>query len=462
MHMCAVYDCHPDLNLLRIALAGVWAFATETGLFPTCTSAWLASPLGRVPLNRSSHKAARRPCEGYDDEQPSTARQATPACVSGKAVQDPGTQRSVSTGTGSDRGLYEPRHLHSEPGTQRSVRTGNGSDRAFTNRAIFTRDLGREDLSEPGTVVTGLSQTEPSSRGSWDAFALHLILLESPSLTRGLLQKISGLAQNARRHASMAKHSNILGRKDLSVAGTVVTGAFKSRATLKRDLGRIPMQKPARQQGRIIQRQRKRSSRGSWDAFALHRILCESPLLTRGLLQHGLTREILGRICFLATKTVYYPSDCIICTAIAYSVNTMQKRARHDSILEMISAAPVRSQTELAEMLSGRGYRVTQASVSRDLDELGVTKIGGRYVRSVPSLDNGIAARATFETAGPHMIVGKCASGLASAITVRIDSMKLPEIVGTIAGDDTIMIAVRSVEAQSAALDRLTEMFGGQ
>jgi transcriptional regulator of arginine metabolism len=140
----------------------------------------------------------------------------------------------------------------------------------------------------------------------------------------------------------------------------------------------------------------------------------------------------------------------------------MQKRARHDSILEMISAAPVRSQTELAEMLSGRGYRVTQASVSRDLDELGVTKIGGRYVRSVSSLDNGIAARATFETAGPHMIVGKCASGLASAITVRIDSMKFPEIVGTIAGDDTIMIAVRSAEAQSAALDRLTEMFGGQ
>lgn len=139
----------------------------------------------------------------------------------------------------------------------------------------------------------------------------------------------------------------------------------------------------------------------------------------------------------------------------------MQKKARHDSILEMISATPVRSQSELASMLAARGYSVTQASVSRDLDVLGVTKIGGRYVRSVPGLDNGIAARATFETAGPYMIVGKCASGLASAITVRIDSMKFPEIVGTIAGDDTIMIAVRSAEAQAAALDRLNEMFGG-
>jgi transcriptional regulator of arginine metabolism len=111
-------------------------------------------------------------------------------------------------------------------------------------------------------------------------------------------------------------------------------------------------------------------------------------------------------------------------------------------------------------MLVAQGFSVTQASVSRDLDELGVTKIGGRYVRSIPTVDGGIAARATFDTAGPHMIVGKCASGLASAITVRIDSMNFPEIVGTIAGDDTIMIAVKSPEAQAAALGRLTEIFG--
>ncbi len=187
-----------------------------------------------------------------------------------------------------------------------------------------------------------------------------------------------------------------------------------------------------------------------------NRVLIHFPVFTEDV-----RSNFLGRICFIATKTVYYPFDCIICIPDAYSVDTMQKKARHDSIIEMISATPVRSQSELAAMLAARGYSVTQASVSRDLDVLGVTKIGGRYVRSVPGLSNGIAARATFETAGPHMIVGKCASGLASAITVRIDSMKFPEIVGTIAGDDTIMIAVRSAEAQAAALDRLNEMFGG-
>lgn len=138
----------------------------------------------------------------------------------------------------------------------------------------------------------------------------------------------------------------------------------------------------------------------------------------------------------------------------------MHKKERHDTILQMISAAAVRSQAELASELSGRGFRVTQASVSRDLDELGVTKIGGRYVRSVLSTNGGIAAGASFDTAGPNLIVGKCASGLASAITVRIDSMHFPEIVGTIAGDDTIMIAVKTAEDQSVAMERLTEMFG--
>lgn len=138
----------------------------------------------------------------------------------------------------------------------------------------------------------------------------------------------------------------------------------------------------------------------------------------------------------------------------------MHKKARHDSILEVISAGPVKSQSALASMLSALGFSVTQASVSRDLDELGVTKIGGRYVRSIPAIEGGIAARATFDTAGPHMIVGKCASGLASAITVRIDSMHLPEIVGTIAGDDTIMIAVKTADAQTAAIGRLMEIFG--
>lgn len=137
----------------------------------------------------------------------------------------------------------------------------------------------------------------------------------------------------------------------------------------------------------------------------------------------------------------------------------MQKKARQDALIDVISAAPIASQRDLASMLTARGYRVTQASISRDLDELGVTKIGGRYVRQVDS-SGGLSAAIAFDTAGPNLVVGKCASGLASAITVRIDSLKLPEIIGTIAGDDTIFVAVKTADEQAVVLNRLSEIFG--
>jgi len=179
-----------------------------------------------------------------------------------------------------------------------------------------------------------------------------------------------------------------------------------------------------------------------------------SDYLPRGLTNLGTQLVFRQPRMYIMQLSVYYAA------LLHNRFDTMHKKDRHDTILEMISAAPVKSQAELASELCKRGFSVTQASVSRDLDELGVTKIGGRYVRSIPTTDGGIAARASFETAGPYMIVGKCASGLASAITVRIDSLQFPEIVGTIAGDDTIMIAVKSEEAQSAALARLTKIFG--
>jgi transcriptional regulator of arginine metabolism len=67
-----------------------------------------------------------------------------------------------------------------------------------------------------------------------------------------------------------------------------------------------------------------------------------------------------------------------------------------------------------------------------------------------------------IEPAGDCMIVLKCSSGLASAAAVRIDAEKLPEIVGTIAGDDTIFIAVRDVQDQKAAIKKLRSMFAAR
>lgn len=137
----------------------------------------------------------------------------------------------------------------------------------------------------------------------------------------------------------------------------------------------------------------------------------------------------------------------------------MNKKLRQNALIEIVERNAVFSQSELATELGNRGFAVTQASVSRDLDELGIIKQNGRYVRP-PVANEADFGSVTFYTAGDNLIVGRCSSGLASAITVRIDRTGISQIVGTIAGDDTIFIAVKNESDQSAVLDRLAEMFG--
>lgn len=141
----------------------------------------------------------------------------------------------------------------------------------------------------------------------------------------------------------------------------------------------------------------------------------------------------------------------------------MQKRERQNMLLELIGNERIGSQIVLASRLSESGFKVTQASVSRDLDELGVVKANGAYV--LPMRTNETANdfnTVRFDTAGECMIVGRCASGLASAVTVRIDAAKIVAVVGTIAGDDTIFIAVKNVADQAAVLQVLKENFAGE
>lgn len=109
--------------------------------------------------------------------------------------------------------------------------------------------------------------------------------------------------------------------------------------------------------------------------------------------------------------------------------------------------------------LGEAGIGVTQASVSRDLDEMGVVKIRGVY--SLPER-NGRSSEfgpVSLQPVGDNLIVAKTLSGLASAVTVQIDSAAIPGVVGTIAGDDTIFIAVRDRKAQVTALNRITGVF---
>ncbi|HUQ31302.1 MAG TPA: hypothetical protein VM095_04240 [Pyrinomonadaceae bacterium] len=138
----------------------------------------------------------------------------------------------------------------------------------------------------------------------------------------------------------------------------------------------------------------------------------------------------------------------------------MQKETRQQRILGLIRAKRIGTQEELTAHLERAGVAATQSSVSRDLVELGVVKHRGHY--TLPRSSNGNAARGllSLETAGEVLVVAKCDSGMASAVAVEIDRAALTEIVGTLAGEDTIFIAVIDRKAQRTAIKKIWELFG--
>lgn len=136
----------------------------------------------------------------------------------------------------------------------------------------------------------------------------------------------------------------------------------------------------------------------------------------------------------------------------------MSKEERQQTILDLIRAKNIGTQEELNENLSKKGFSATQSSVSRDLDELGIIKVNGFY--SLPQ-SNGKGDSGLYDlvTAGENLIVAKCGSGLASAICVKIDRAKIVEIIGTIAGDDTIFLAVKDYKSQKKVIKTIRELF---
>lgn len=137
----------------------------------------------------------------------------------------------------------------------------------------------------------------------------------------------------------------------------------------------------------------------------------------------------------------------------------MIKERRQEKIRNLILASNIGTQDELTGLLSRDGFSVTQSSVSRDLEQIGIIKVNGFY--ALPHTNNGVQkfGLLSLDTAGENLIVAKCESGLASAVAVRIDNAKVPEIIGTIAGDDTIFIAVKDKKSQKSGMKKIWEIF---
>ena len=143
---------------------------------------------------------------------------------------------------------------------------------------------------------------------------------------------------------------------------------------------------------------------------------------------------------------------------------------RHAKIIELITKYQVETQEELAAYLNQEGFKVTQATVSRDIRDLRLTKIpteDGKQRYSIhPKAGTTMNDKYTrvlkdgffSMDMAQSILVIRTVSGMAMAVAAAIDSLEFPEVIGTIAGDDTIMCAVQSGEDTVAVMDKINKI----
>jgi len=143
-----------------------------------------------------------------------------------------------------------------------------------------------------------------------------------------------------------------------------------------------------------------------------------------------------------------------------------QQAARRAEILRILKARPITRQEDLVGELSRRGLDATQSSISRDLKELGVAKVGDRYlapqnVRSPGSASFDLLSGfvRSISPSGINLTVVRTSAGAAQSVAVALDEAGWKEIVGTISGDDTIFIATATQHQQQLLLARLNQVF---
>lgn len=146
------------------------------------------------------------------------------------------------------------------------------------------------------------------------------------------------------------------------------------------------------------------------------------------------------------------------------------KVKRHAKIVELINQYDIETQEDLAEWLNKEGFRVTQATVSRDIRELKLMKVpseSGRQKYTVlKTTENALSEKyirilrdgySSMDMA-QNILVIKTVSGMAMAVAAAIDEMQWQEVVGCIAGDDTIMCAIRTVEDTITVMDKIRKI----
>jgi len=144
--------------------------------------------------------------------------------------------------------------------------------------------------------------------------------------------------------------------------------------------------------------------------------------------------------------------------------STDEKLQRQKCIASILNEQKITTQTALAKALKKKGVSCTQTTVSRDLTELKVAKLEGRYqipgVMPLSPIEKVLAEHAThIDTAGNHIIIVKTHIGTAQTVAIELDQSKWQEIAGTLAGDDTIFIAVKGLKDRDRVVQRLQSCF---
>lgn len=146
------------------------------------------------------------------------------------------------------------------------------------------------------------------------------------------------------------------------------------------------------------------------------------------------------------------------------------KSQRHTRMLELVSKYEIETQEELMKRLQSEGFKVTQATISRDLKELKLTKTltargTYRYAVSVGrqrtgngKFNNAMADSIVLVDYSMNNVVIKTYPGLAQAVASAVDALNMHSILGCVAGDDTIIIVTRSVEDSAEITEKITEL----
>ena len=149
------------------------------------------------------------------------------------------------------------------------------------------------------------------------------------------------------------------------------------------------------------------------------------------------------------------------------------KTKRHDKILELISNQNINTQKLLLEKLQEEGYDVTQATVSRDIKELGIHKVrnsNGKYcyIPEKSMLKNSLSDKFSLIFSqsvisidyANNIIVIKCHTGMANAACATFDALEVEDVIGTLSGDDTFIVIAKSEDAARENTEKFREMIG--